>query len=132
MISDLTHLHDETKDIGIVVEKNTLSDVCIEFALIVVHDTACKIVLLETEKLPINIDLLCRKFHSRRMITLDTTKHESISEDTKLLERLSSGSSIAELLDGIEKFLVEDGNMLHSTVIAIRAAIVLVHVPVKN
>jgi hypothetical protein len=60
MICDLTHLHDKTKDVGIVVEKNTLSNVCLELSSTAVHDTASKVILFLAEELTINIDLLCR------------------------------------------------------------------------
>jgi hypothetical protein len=66
------------------------------------------------------------------MIALDATKHESIGQDAKLLERLGSRSLVAELLDGVEEFLIEYRNMLHATVVATRAAIVLVHLPVES
>jgi len=64
------------------------------------------------------------------MITLYTTKHESIGKDSKFTERFLSRSLVTELLDWIEKFLVENGDMLHATVKTARAAIVLIHIPI--
>jgi hypothetical protein len=132
MVSDLTHLHDKTEDVGIIVEKDTLSDIGLELAGTTVHDAACEIILLLTKELSINVDLLGWKLHRRGMITLDTTKHEAISEDSKLLESFSSRSFVAEFLDRVEKFLIENRDMLHAAVLATSALAILVHVPIES
>lgn len=60
MICNLSHLHNETKDVGVVVEKHALSDVSIKLALAVGHNTVGEIILRFTEELAIDIDLLDR------------------------------------------------------------------------
>lgn len=64
------------------------------------------------------------------MIALYTTKHESIGKDSKFTERFLSRSVVTELLNWIEKFLIKNGDMLHATMEAARAAIVLIHIPI--
>jgi hypothetical protein len=63
VICDLSHLHNETEDVGVVVEKDPLCDIGLEFPGTIVHDTTSKVILLFTEELTINIDLLGRKLH---------------------------------------------------------------------
>jgi len=63
MVSDLTHLHNQTEDVGVIVEQNTLSDVCFELSGTVVHDTTSEIVLLFAKELTVDIDLLSWQFH---------------------------------------------------------------------
>ena len=60
MICHLAHLHDKTEDIGIVVEENTLSNVCLELPGTAVHNAASEVILFLAEELTVNIDLLCR------------------------------------------------------------------------
>ena len=66
------------------------------------------------------------------MVTLDTTKHESISENTKLSEGLLARTLVAELLNGIQQLLIEDRNMLHAAVIAVLATILFIHIPIES
>jgi len=65
MIGHLTHLHDETENVGVVIEQNTLGDIGLKLSGAVIHNATCKIVLLLAEELSINIDLLSRQFHCR-------------------------------------------------------------------
>lgn len=58
VIRNLSHLHNKTEDVGIVVEQDTLSDVGVEVALAVGHDTVGKVVLCFTKELAVNINLL--------------------------------------------------------------------------
>lgn len=58
MICDLTHLHDKTEDVGIVVEENTLSNICLELSGTAVHDAASEVILFLAKELTVNIDLL--------------------------------------------------------------------------
>jgi hypothetical protein len=39
VVGNLSHLHNETKDVGIIVQKNSLRNIGIESALSVGHDT---------------------------------------------------------------------------------------------
>lgn len=66
------------------------------------------------------------------MITLDATKHESISENTKFSEGLLARTPVAELLNGIQQLLIEDRNVLNTAVVAVPATIILVHIPIKS
>jgi len=132
MIGDLTHLHDKSEDIGIIVEKNTLSDVGLELAGTAVHDTACEIILFLTKELTIDVDFFGWQLHGRGMITLDATKHEAICQDSKLLKGICSRSFVAELLNWVEEFLIENRDMLHATVLATSALTILVHVPIES
>ena len=63
MISNLAHLHDQTKNVGVIVEHDTLCDICFKFAIALIHDAASKIILFLPKELSINIDLLCRQLH---------------------------------------------------------------------
>jgi hypothetical protein len=131
VIRNLTHLHNETEDIGIVVEKNTLSDIGLKLSSTAVHNTTSKVILFLTKELTIDVDFLCWQLHSGRVVTLDTAKHKAISQDSKLLEGLCSWTFVAKLLNGIEQLLIEDRDVLHATVIAACAAIVLIHLPIQ-
>lgn len=63
MVSDLTHLHNQTEDVGVIVEQNTLRDVCFELSSTVIHDTTGEVILLFAEELAVDIDLLSWQFH---------------------------------------------------------------------
>jgi hypothetical protein len=102
MVRYLAHLHNETEDVRIVIEKDALSDVRLEFPSAIIHNTASKIVFFLAEKLAINVDLFGRQFHSGRVITLDTTKHEPICEDSELAESFFARPLIAILLDWVQ------------------------------
>lgn len=66
------------------------------------------------------------------MVSLDTTKHESIGKDSKLTECFFTWALVAELLNGVEKLLVEHRDVLHPTMVAALAAIVGIHLPVQS
>jgi hypothetical protein len=66
------------------------------------------------------------------MITLDTPKHKPIREDSELSESLFTWTLVPKLLDWVQEFLVEDGNVLHTTVATAFAATELIHVPIKS
>ena len=132
MIGNLSHLHDQSEDVGIVVEQNTLGDIGLELAGSAVHNTAGKVIFLLAEELTVNIDLLGRKLHGRRVITLDATKHETASEDSKLAEGLLTRTCITECLNWVEELLVKDGNMAHAVVVAASALVVLIHLPIQS
>ena len=132
MICDLSHLHNETENVGVVVEQDTLCDVCLESAGAVVHDTASKVVLFLSKELAVDVDFLGWEFHRRGMIALDTTKHESISENSKLSERFLPRTLIAKLLNGIQQFLIKDRDMLHAAMVTVSTAILLVHNPIEG
>ena len=65
MVSDLSHLHDETEDVRVVVKQNTLGNIGLELSGTVIHDTSSEVVLFFTKELAVNIDLFGRKFHRR-------------------------------------------------------------------
>jgi hypothetical protein len=132
MICDLSHLHNETENVGVVVEQDTLCNVCLELAGTVVHDTASKVVLFLSKELTVDVNFLGWEFHRRGMIALDTTKHESISENSKLSKRFLARTLIAKLLNGIQQFLIEDRDMLHAAMVTVSAAILLVHIPIEG
>jgi hypothetical protein len=131
MICDLAHLHNETEDVGIVVEKNALRDIGLKLSSTTVHNTTSKVVLFLAKELTIDVDFLGWQLHSGRVVTLDTTKHKAIGQDPKLLECLCSWTLVAKLLNRVEQLLVEDRDVLHATVTAACAAIVLIHFPVQ-
>jgi hypothetical protein len=132
MVSDLSHLHDETEDVGVVVKQNALGNIGLELSGTAVHDTSSEVVLFFTKELAVNIDLFGRKFHRRRMVTLDTTKHEAVRQDSQLSECLFSRALVAEFLNRIEQLLVENRNMLHAAMVATLAAVVIVHLPIES
>jgi hypothetical protein len=66
------------------------------------------------------------------MIALDTTQHESISENTKLSESLFPRTFIAKFLNGVQELLVEDRDMLHTAMVAVFATILFVHIPIES
>lgn len=107
MICDLSHLHNETENVGVVVEQDTLCNICLELAGTAVHDTASKIILFLSKELTINVDFLGWKFHCGRMVALDTAKHESIGENAKLSESLLARTLVTKLLNRIQQLLVE-------------------------
>lgn len=65
MICDLTHLHNETKYVGIIVQENTLSNVRLELAGTVIHDATSKVILFLPKELSINVYFLGGEFHRR-------------------------------------------------------------------
>jgi hypothetical protein len=132
MICNLSHLHDETKDVGVVVQKNTLGDVSVKLALAAGHDTVGKIVLFFSKELSVNVYFLDWKLHRVGMILLETTQHDAVSHQSQLLEGLMARTTVAKLLNGVEKLLVENRNMLHTSVFTAGTATILVHRPLKR
>lgn len=78
MVGNLTHLHDQSEDVGVVVQQNTLGDIGLEFASAVVHNAACKVVLLFAEEFAIDINLLGWELHRGGVVCLDSTEHETV------------------------------------------------------
>lgn len=116
MIGDLAHLHDETEDVGIVVQQHALCDISLELTSTIRHDAAGKVVLFLAEKFAINVDLLGRKLHGGRVVNLDATEHEAVGEETELLKCFLALADVSILLDWIEQLLVEDRDVLHGVV----------------
>jgi hypothetical protein len=54
MICNLSHLHNKTENVGVVVEQDTLCYVRLELAGTVVHDTASEVILFLSKELTIN------------------------------------------------------------------------------
>jgi hypothetical protein len=132
MIGNLSHLHNKTEDVGIIVEKDTLSNIGVELAIAVVHDTTSEIVFFLAEELTVDIDFLCGQLHGTRLIALDAPKHEAIGKNTKLAEGLLARPFVSIFLDRIEEFLVEDGDMLHHAVFAAIAFVISVSLIFKS
>ena len=65
MICDLAHLHNETKNICIVVQDNTLSNVGFELTGTAVHNATSEVILFLPKELTINVDFLGGEFHRR-------------------------------------------------------------------
>jgi len=116
MIGDLAHLHDETEDVGIVIQQHALCDISLELASTIRHDAAGKVVLFLAEKFAVNVDLLGRKLHGGGVVNLDTTEHEAVGEETELRKGFLALADVTILLDWIEQLLVEDRDVLHAVV----------------
>ena len=78
----MTHLHDEAKNVRIVVEHDTTTYICIELSGGVGHDAGRKIPLDLAEKFIVNDDFLRWKLHGSSMITFHTSQHDSIGDKT--------------------------------------------------
>lgn len=59
MISNLTHLHDETKDVGVVVQHDTLAHIGIKPSSRVSHDTVGEVTFNLAEELVVQDDTTC-------------------------------------------------------------------------
>jgi hypothetical protein len=116
MICDLTHLHNETEDVGIIVEHYTSSNVGLELAVGVGHDAAGKVMFLDAKELIVDPNVLGRKLHGCSVITLHPSKHEAICQELELIKCLLSRSSMAMCLDWVQELMIENGDMMESTV----------------
>ena len=72
-------------------------------------------------------------YHRGRVVPLHPAKHDTISQHPQLAEGpLSQKVVLVRCDDGIQNLLVEDRNMLESSVTAVRAAVILVDRPVQR
>ena len=76
----MTHLHDEAKDVRIVIKHNAATHVRVKLACSVGHDAGRKVSLDFAEELIVNDDFLRGKFHRSGVITFHASKHNSVSD----------------------------------------------------
>ena len=78
----MTHLHDEAKNVRVVVEHDTTTNVGVKLPGGIGHDAGRKVSLDLAEEFIVNDDFLRWKLHRSRMITFHTSQHDSIRDET--------------------------------------------------
>ena len=78
----MTHLHDEAKNVRVVVEHDTTTHVRIKLPGGVGHDAGRKVSLDLAEELIVNDYFFRWKLHGSSMITFHTSQHDPISDKT--------------------------------------------------
>lgn len=122
MICDLTHLHDQTEDVGVIIEYDSLSHVCIELAIGICHDARRKVAFDLPEEFVMDDYMFGRQFHRSRVVSFESTKHYSIREQAQFVHAFLTNIRII-LGDRVENFLDENGDMVETTVMAYVAAL---------
>lgn len=64
-------------------------------------------------------DFLRRKFHGRGVITLQTSQHDPVGDESKLVEGLTTDFWTFSLCDWRKQFLIEDRNMVEASMVAV-------------
>ena len=78
----LTHLHDEAKNVRVIVQHDTTTHVGIKLPGGVGHDAGREVSLNLAEELIVNDDFLRWKLHGSSVVTLHTSQHNSIGDKT--------------------------------------------------
>jgi hypothetical protein len=63
VVGNLSHLHNQAKDISVIVEHNTLGHICVKLALSVRHYTLRKVPFDFTEELVVDDHVFWRQLH---------------------------------------------------------------------
>lgn len=108
MVRNLAHLHDQSEDVGIVVQHDTVAHVGIEFSGRVRHDTTGEILFDLAEKFIVQRDTFRWKLHRLGMLVLHAAEHDMIRDEPELVESVFALFLGFPLDDGVEDFLVED------------------------
>ncbi len=86
VVGDLAHLHDETEDVGVVVQHHTAADVGIELADGVRHDAGGEVALDFAEEFIVDDDFFWGKLHGCSVVALHAPQHNAIGDETKFAE----------------------------------------------
>lgn len=106
MIRNLSHLHDETENVGVVVQENTLSNVSVEFTLPTRHNAVGEVILSFTKELAVDVDLLDRQLHRVGVVFLQAAQHDPVCHQPEFSESHFAGAAVAVALDGVQELLV--------------------------
>lgn len=126
MVRNLSHLHDKPKDVGVVVQKNTLGHISVKLALSIGHDAVGEIIFRLTKELAVDVYLLYRKVHGIGVVFFYPTQHQAARQQAQLAKPLPALARVSSSLDGTQNFVVEDADVLDEVVLAVRAFGILV------
>ena len=76
----MTHLHDEAKDVRVIIKHNAATHVRVKLAGSVGHDAGRKVSLDLAEELIVNDNFLRGKLHRSCVITFHASQHDSVSD----------------------------------------------------
>ena len=76
----MTHLHDEAKDVRVIIKHDAATHVRVKLAGSVGHNAGRKVSLDLAEELVVNEDFLRGKLHRSSVITFHASQHNSVSD----------------------------------------------------
>ena len=127
----LTHLHDQAKDVGVIVEHNTTADIGVECSSHVGHDAGGEVPLDLAEELIVDDNFLWWELHRCCVVSLHASKHDTVCHEAELVQSLATERRVLPLSDRVEQFLIEDRNMVEASMVAGCTFLALVLVPMK-
>lgn len=118
MVSTLTHLHEQLKDVGIVVEYGACFDIRGEGASNAGIERGIDVFFFVAKVIAAHNHCTGRKAQVVSALDLGSSQHNSIQQEAKLLEGNTAIVDIAVGLNRLENFIIPPADVAHGRMVA--------------